>query len=146
MENNLFPQNGIFYNGRMYVLEDEDHESCEFCDLSPVCWQEWQPCGTQPCTCFGLSNAIFKERAVPIQKDCRFNFGKYNGKPVSEIIESNPQYVAWAVKNVKWFNIDEDLRRKLAIALKRSHNHSFPFSRCSEDGEIAGLDAFGSIY
>lgn len=101
-----------------------------------------------PCSCFGEDNAVFKLMNICIKREVKFTFGKHKDKFVSDVIESDPQYVKWALDNVEWLNLDDGLKNKLNKALckvpqKRTY---MPFENCSEDGEIAGQDAFGSIY
>lgn len=146
--NTLFPENAIIRNGKLYALTDDQHGSCDFCDLASECWQYWQGENIQPCSCFGKDNVVFKLMDICIKREDKFTFGKHKGKFVSDVIESDPQYVNWALNNVEWFNLDDALRNKLSKALgKVSRKRTYmPFENCSEDGEIAGQDAFGSIY
>ena len=145
----LFPENAIIKNGKLYALVNDTHSSCEFCDLAAECWQYWQGCNIQPCSCFGKDSTVFKLMPICIKREDKFTFGKFKGKFVSDVIESDPHYVKWASDNVEWFNLDSDLKDKLAKALKKvskKRNSYMPFENCSEDGEIAGQDAFGSIF
>lgn len=145
----VFPDNAIIMNGKLYAIVDNPHNSCEFCDLAKECWQSWQSVNKQPCACFGTDNTVFREMPVFIMREDKFTFGKHKGKFVSDVIESDPNYVKWALDNVEWFDLDNCLRDKLAETLKKVPNKGgiyLPFENCSEDGEIAGQDAFGSIY
>ena len=42
-----------------------------------------------------------------------FNFGKYKGRKVSDIIKQDPEYVAWASRNVSWFTLEDSQRQLL---------------------------------
>lgn len=144
----LFPENAIIRNSKLYALVDDPHGSCVFCDLASECWQYRQAENMQPCSCFGKDNAVFKLMDICIKREGKFTFGKHKGKFVSDVIKNDPQYVKWALDNVEWFNLDDDFKDKLSQALgkvqpKRTY---MPFENCSEDGEIAGQDVFGSIY
>lgn len=36
-----------------------------------------------------------------------FNFGKYKGLAIEDVVKTNPAYVRWCVKNVEWFELPE---------------------------------------
>ena len=150
--NTMFPANGIIINGELYSLVENPYDSCQGCELCEPCWREWQGYDMRPCNYFGVENVMFVKASIPIGENSIFTFGKFKGKTISEVIDSDPRYVAWVVKNVKWFNLDDELKDKLRNKLQESINrrscmrHNYPFTEWSEDGEIAGQDAFGSIY
>ncbi|MCM1219655.1 MAG: hypothetical protein NC548_34680 [Lachnospiraceae bacterium] len=136
-------------DGKMYELETDVHDSCEFCDLAKVCWQYWQGENAQPCICFGKDGVVFKLKQLIIKRDDKFTFGKFKGKTVLEVIETDPRYVAWAIKNVEWFDIDDELKERLKESMsKQRHSCNFSHSQShwSEEVYLAGQDAFGSIY
>ena len=39
-----------------------------------------------------------------------FTFGKYEGKTIEYVMSENSNYILWADRNVKWFNLSKDLR------------------------------------
>ena len=41
------------------------------------------------------------------------NFGKYKGKTILQVIDENPAYIVWCIKNVKGFIIDNNLGKEL---------------------------------
>ena len=50
-------------------------------------------------------------------------FGKYKGLKVTDVIDSNPEYIKWAFKNVPYFKLtDEELKKlfKVNDSSKRS--------------------------
>lgn len=52
----------------------------------------------------------------------RLTFGKYQGKKIIKVMDSDPQYLAWALKNVSFFDMTvkakDRLVEKLAEVLK----------------------------
>ena len=42
-----------------------------------------------------------------------FNFGKYKGKTILQVIEENPAYIVWCIRNVNNFTIDDNLSKEL---------------------------------
>ena len=36
----------------------------------------------------------------------RFNFGKHRGKTIKQVIDKDPTYVEWAIKNVDGFELN----------------------------------------
>lgn len=38
-----------------------------------------------------------------------FNFGKYKGYDILEVIEDDPQYVLWCTDEIDWFDLDTEL-------------------------------------
>lgn len=147
MNTDIFPKNSIIIDSTLYSFEYDPCGTCESCDLARICYTEWQPEGIQPCTIFGNPNAVFKEHTIPTRKYDRFTFGKFKGKSISEVIDTDPHYVEWAVNNVDWFDIDDEQREELEKSLKNARrSNKYPNSTYSEDGEIACRDAFGTIY
>lgn len=49
----------------------------------------------------------------------KINFGKYKPDDVviGELIESDPDYIAWCVENVEWFELDDEAEKELDAAL-----------------------------
>lgn len=45
---------------------------------------------------------------VKISSDRRFEFGKYSGKLVSEVIEKDPQYIEYLCTKIKWIFTDSE--------------------------------------
>lgn len=41
------------------------------------------------------------------------NFGKYKGKTILQVIDENPAYIVWCIRNVKNFTIDDNLGKEL---------------------------------
>lgn len=81
-----------------------------------------------------------------------FNFGKYKGKKVDEVIKENPEYVDWARNNVEWFSLDVSQEKKLDEFLqfnkqlkKESKSFTHPDMRMfPEDGDYDPESMFGS--
>lgn len=49
------------------------------------------------------------------------NFGKYNGKTVSEVIKSDVRYLEWCIKNIEWFKMNNKLKEKIKnLAFEKS--------------------------
>ena len=42
-----------------------------------------------------------------------FQFGKYKGKTLLYVLENNPQYIIWCIKNIDKFKIDNSLKNEL---------------------------------
>jgi hypothetical protein len=40
-------------------------------------------------------------------------FGKFKGKTILQVIEENPAYIVWCIRNVKNFTIDNNLSKEL---------------------------------
>jgi hypothetical protein len=40
-------------------------------------------------------------------------FGKFKGKTILQVIEENPAYIVWCIRNVKNFTIDDNLSKEL---------------------------------
>ena len=40
-------------------------------------------------------------------------FGKYKGLKVTDVIDSNPEYIKWAFKNVPYFKLTDEEFKKL---------------------------------
>ncbi|WP_332018719.1 exodeoxyribonuclease X C-terminal domain-containing protein [Kaistella sp.] len=47
--------------------------------------------------------------------DDTFDFGKYKGKAISDIVMENERYIHWCIKNVDWFCVTEDVISKFMI-------------------------------
>jgi hypothetical protein len=45
------------------------------------------------------------------------NFGKYKNWTIQEVIDENPDYLAWAIDNIEWFNLDKTSNSRLEAAL-----------------------------
>lgn len=50
-----------------------------------------------------------------------FNFGKYKGKTILQVIDENPAYIVWCIRNVKNFTIDDNLSKELC----KQHDEHF---------------------
>ena len=44
-----------------------------------------------------------------------FGFGKFRGRMVREVLETNPGYISWASQNVKHFEIDAEVSGQLQM-------------------------------
>lgn len=53
-----------------------------------------------------LDNIDIDPRAMQLSD--RMTFGKYRGRPLIKVIDSDPEYVSWALKNVHFFVIDKE--------------------------------------
>jgi uncharacterized protein (DUF3820 family) len=42
-----------------------------------------------------------------------FQFGKYKGKTLFYVLDTNPQYIIWCINNIKEFKIDNRLKNDL---------------------------------
>jgi hypothetical protein len=52
---------------------------------------------------------------IPKMKDTdRFTFGKHKGETLLDVLESDPQYIMWAISEMM-FTIDDDLQQHLKI-------------------------------
>lgn len=49
----------------------------------------------------------------------KIKFGKYKSDNVTvgELIESDPDYIAWCVDEIEWFELDDDAEKELDAAL-----------------------------
>ncbi len=45
------------------------------------------------------------------------NFGKYKGDTVQEIINNDPDYLAWAIDEIEGFELDEEAELKMEYSL-----------------------------
>lgn len=76
-----------------------------------------------------------------------FNFGKYKGQKIDDVIKVNPEYVDWAQKNVKWFELDDKqkdfLSEKLSNSSAGRNRHSSSFCSYSHEDYDQG-SMFGS--
>lgn len=66
-----------------------------------------------------------------------FDFGKYKGKAISEIVMENERYIHWCIKNVDWFCVTEDVISnfmivKLSELLPDSSKFDFEFRNINE--------------
>lgn len=65
-----------------------------------------------------------------------FWFGKYNGQKVTDIIETDPKYVSWAIDNVKYFSINDEENDLLRKAL---YKYSEKLEKYIQDKECLRL-------
>ena len=42
-----------------------------------------------------------------------FTFGKFKGKTILQVLDKNPSYLVWCIRNVKGFSIEPDLEKEL---------------------------------
>jgi hypothetical protein len=59
------------------------------------------------------------------------NFGKYKGKTILQVIEKNPAYIVWCIRNVKNFTIDDNLSKELC---KQYDEHFKKYNRIQANG------------
>lgn len=60
--------------------------------------------------------------------------GKYKSKPLKTVIDSDPKYVLWLIKNVSWMELDSPAKEYLSLALE---NHtSTDYEGYDEDYDI----------
>ncbi|MTI47665.1 MAG: hypothetical protein FH761_07470 [Firmicutes bacterium] len=52
----------------------------------------------------------------------KIHFGKYNNRIMKNIIESDPNYIIWAISNVEWFSIQEEALNLLLKQVNVSEN------------------------
>lgn len=50
--------------------------------------------------------------------DDQINFGKYNGKTIKEILDVNPDYLCWCIKNLDSFAISAEAMAALRATLE----------------------------
>ena len=62
-------------------------------------------------------------------------FGKHKGKTVKEVINSNPEYIVWVVRNVFWFDIDMQAELELCEAYEFKTGQKIQQSDEPEAGE-----------
>lgn len=41
--------------------------------------------------------------------DSLLKFGKYKGKVLEDVLNDDPEYLAWCLENIEWFEVDETL-------------------------------------
>jgi hypothetical protein len=46
----------------------------------------------------------------------RVDFGKHKGKLIRDIIEEDPDYIAWCLDNIDGFVLDEDAQKEFDVA------------------------------
>ncbi len=49
--------------------------------------------------------------------DSNLTFGKYKGKTIQDVINDDPDYIAWAADTIEWFDLDEEAIEAVDIAL-----------------------------
>ena len=59
------------------------------------------------------------------------NFGKYKGKTILQVIDEDPAYIVWCIRNVKNFIIDDNLNKELC---KQYDEHFRKFNRTQVNG------------
>jgi hypothetical protein len=42
----------------------------------------------------------------------KLTFGKYKGYTIEEVLESDPNYIEWAIDEIEWFELDEMAAKK----------------------------------
>lgn len=35
----------------------------------------------------------------------KFDFGKYKGETIADVVAHDPKYILWAVENIDWFDV-----------------------------------------
>lgn len=58
-------------------------------------------------------------------------FGKYKDKTILQVIEENPAYIVWCIRNVKNFTIDNNLSKELC---KQYDEHFRNYNRSQVNG------------
>lgn len=58
---------------------------------------------------------------VKISKDRRFEFGKYRGRLVSDIIGNDPQYIEYLCKKISWIFTDSELQSLKNLRSRQSN-------------------------
>jgi len=43
----------------------------------------------------------------------KFDFGKYKGKRLNSILNTNPLYIKWCIENIEWFFTEDDLLKEV---------------------------------
>jgi hypothetical protein len=61
----------------------------------------------------------------------RLNFGKYKDKTILQVIEENPAYIVWCIRNVKNFTIDDNLSKELC---KQYDEHFRKYNQTQANG------------
>ncbi len=59
------------------------------------------------------------------------NFGKYKGKTIFQVIEENPAYIVWCIRNVENFTINDKLSKELC---KQYDEHFRKYNQYQENG------------
>lgn len=68
-----------------------------------------------PATMFETMVRSFDRGSQTYSTDMRFDFGKYAGMNVEDVIRSDTQYVRWLVNNSSWFKLDSHSERLLRM-------------------------------
>lgn len=66
-------------------------------------------------------------------------FGKYKGRTVLEVIDENPSYIVWCIRNVKGFVID----KKLSDDLIAQYERHLKNLRCDNDVVTRLMQRYG---
>ena len=66
----------------------------------------------------------FQGRLINNNGTVFFNFGKYKGKAVKEILKSNPEYYKWIIKGSFSRNTKDKLEEIYKKILHKSNNNS----------------------
>lgn len=83
---------------------------------------------------------------MKIEHDKEMNFGKYKGQMLSNVMRIDPGYIIWAVDNIEWFKVDDDiyeeaLARKEASTIRHSYHRSFGRFGDHDDDDRDYMDA-----
>ena len=57
-----------------------------------------------------LDNIDIDPRAIDLSD--RMTFGKYRGRTLIKVIDSDPEYISWALKNVHFFVISKEATKR----------------------------------
>lgn len=54
--------------------------------------------------------------------DSVLEFGKHKGKVIHNVLESDPEYIDWCIKNIEWFKPNNKLVEETRLALLYKEN------------------------
>lgn len=82
-----------------------------------------------------LDNIDIDPRAMDLSD--RMTFGKYRGRPLIKVIDSDPEYISWCLKKVHFFIIDKEATirhlNKLAEMMRDSDDNWDFFDNYGDD-------------
>lgn len=70
----------------------------------------------------------------------RFNFGKYNGELIEDVVRYDADYVLWCVENISWFALTED---DLHIVKEYSEEQKLDYDYYTD---ADGYNIYGSMW
>lgn len=58
--------------------------------------------------------------------ETKIKFGKYkdDNVTVGQTIQSDPDYIAWCVDNIEWFELDDEAEKELDLVWDNEHDYT----------------------